>query len=70
MGAKTSLVEGTGPSLTSFPLPTVENIQAAYDDGKEEVARELIKQACCVVCSAGTPRIDGVSIMLVIIYLD
>lgn len=58
MGAKASLVESPGP----FPSPTLENIQAAYEGKQEEVARELIQQACCVECSAGMPRIDGVSV--------
>lgn len=62
VGAKVSLVEDTGPRSTLFTQPTFQNIQAAYEDGEEDVARELIQQACCVVCSAGTPRIDGVSI--------
>lgn len=59
MGAKASLVEGPGSALG--PSPTLENIQAAYEDGEEEAARELVQQACCVECSVGTPRIDGVS---------
>lgn len=61
MGAKASLVEGPGPGSAMFPSPTLENIQAAYEEKQEEVARELIQQACCVECSAGMPRIDGVS---------
>ncbi len=61
MGAKASLVQGLEPSSTLVPSPTLENIQAAYEDGEEEVARELIQQACCVECSAGAPNIDGVS---------
>lgn len=63
MGAKASLVEGTGPSPAALaPSPTLENIQAAYDDGEEETARELIQRACCTECSAGMPQIDGVSL--------
>ncbi|XP_026149127.1 leucine-rich repeat serine/threonine-protein kinase 1 isoform X3 [Mastacembelus armatus] len=62
MGAKASLVEGMGPSSTLVPSPTLENIQAAYENG-EEAARELIQQACCVECSAGTPQIDGVRLL-------
>lgn len=60
MGAKASLLEGPGPSSALFPSPTLENIQSAYEEKQEEVARELIQQACCVECSAGMPRIDGV----------
>lgn len=60
MGAKASLLEGPGPGSALFPSPTLENIQAAYEEKQEEVARELIQQACCVECSAGMPRIDGV----------
>nr|XP_024655157.1 leucine-rich repeat serine/threonine-protein kinase 1 [Maylandia zebra] len=65
MGAKVSLVEDTGPCSTLLTHPTFKNIQAAYEDGEEDVARELIQQACCVVCSAGTPRIDGVRLLCV-----
>uniref|UniRef100_A0A3P8RJX0 non-specific serine/threonine protein kinase n=1 Tax=Amphiprion percula TaxID=161767 RepID=A0A3P8RJX0_AMPPE len=64
MGAKASMVEGTGPSST-LPSPTLENIQAAYDKGEEEIARELIQQACCVECSAGPPYIDAVNLLCV-----
>lgn len=62
MGAKASLVQGPGPSAALFPSPTLENIQAAYEDKQEEVARELIQQACCAECSAGMPCFDGVRI--------
>ncbi|XP_070704804.1 leucine-rich repeat serine/threonine-protein kinase 1 [Pempheris klunzingeri] len=65
MGAKASLVEGPGPGAALVPSPTLENIQAAYEDGDEEAARELIQQACCVECSAGRPRIDGVRLLCV-----
>ncbi|XP_049417413.1 leucine-rich repeat serine/threonine-protein kinase 1 isoform X1 [Epinephelus fuscoguttatus] len=65
MGAKASLLEGPGPGSTLGPSPTLENIQAAYEDGEGESARELIQQACCVECSAGMPRIDGVRLMCV-----
>lgn len=60
MGAKTSLLDASegGPVL---PSPTLENIKAAYEDQQVEVARELVQQACCVECSAGTPRVPGVS---------
>lgn len=62
MGAKASLLVGPGPGTSGLvPSPTLENIQAAYAEREEEVARELIQQACCVECSAGMPRIDGVS---------
>lgn len=60
MGAKTSLFEVSGPR-SALPPPTLENIQAAYEDKRVEVARELIQQACCVECSAGMPRVRGVS---------
>ncbi|XP_028257720.1 leucine-rich repeat serine/threonine-protein kinase 1 [Parambassis ranga] len=64
MGAKASLVEGTGPSPAALaPSPTLENIQAAYDDGEEETARELIQRACCTECSAGMPQINGVRLL-------
>lgn len=60
MGAKTSLFEVSEHSPV-LPSPTLENIQAAYEDKQVAVARELIQQACCVECSAGTPRVRGVS---------
>lgn len=60
MGAKTSLFEVSEHSPL-LPSPTLENIRAAYEEKQEEVARELIQQACCVECSAGTPRVHGVS---------
>ncbi|KAM9765342.1 leucine-rich repeat serine/threonine-protein kinase 1 [Menidia menidia] len=47
MGAKASQEEAFGP------LSKLEGIEAAYEGGDEEAARELIKQACCVECSAG-----------------
>uniref|UniRef100_A0A4W6D0S7 Uncharacterized protein n=1 Tax=Lates calcarifer TaxID=8187 RepID=A0A4W6D0S7_LATCA len=53
-----------GPGSSLAPSLTLENIQTAYEDG-EESARELIQQACCVECSAGTPRIDGVHLLCV-----
>lgn len=65
MGAKASLAEGPGPGSALTPSPTLENIQAAYEDGEEEAARELIQKACCVECSAGTPRIDGIRLLCV-----
>lgn len=61
MGAKPSLVDSTAHKSAVVPSPTMENIQAAYEDGEVEVAKELIKQACCVECSAGMPQIEGVS---------
>ncbi|XP_068169115.1 leucine-rich repeat serine/threonine-protein kinase 1 isoform X2 [Antennarius striatus] len=67
MGAKTSLVEGPAPASALLPPPTLENIQGAYKEKQEEVARELIQQACCVECSAGLPRIDGVHLLCVAI---
>lgn len=60
MGAKTSLFE-VSEHGSMLPSPTLENIQAAYEDQQLEVARELIQQACCVECSAGMPRVHGVS---------
>lgn len=61
MGAKASLVEGIAHRSAVVPSPTLENIQAAYEDGEVEAAKELIQQACCMECSAGIPHIDGVS---------
>lgn len=61
MGAKASLEEGPGLCSSLVPSPTLENIQAAYEEGEGEAARELIKQACCVECSEGIPGINGVS---------
>lgn len=61
MGAKASSVEGPGAGSALGPSPTLENINAAYEEKQDEAARELIKQACCIECSAGSPRIDGVS---------
>lgn len=60
MGAKASLFEVSEHSA-ALPSPTLENIQAAYEGKRVEVARELLQQACCVECSAGMPRVRGVS---------
>ncbi|KAM8889549.1 leucine-rich repeat serine/threonine-protein kinase 1 isoform 3-T3 [Synchiropus picturatus] len=65
MGAKISLVESAAPRPALTPSPTLENIQAAYEGGEEDSARELIQQACCVECSAGMPRIGGTSLLCV-----
>ncbi|XP_074480599.1 leucine-rich repeat serine/threonine-protein kinase 1 isoform X2 [Sebastes fasciatus] len=65
MGAKSSLVEGPGHGSALVTSPTLENIRAAYEDGEEEAARELVQQACCVECSAGMPRINGVRLLCV-----
>ncbi|KAM8762163.1 leucine-rich repeat serine/threonine-protein kinase 1 [Acanthopagrus schlegelii] len=67
MGAKASLVEGPGADSALGPSPTLENIKAAYEEKQEEAARELIQQACCIECSAGFPRIDGVRLLCVAI---
>ncbi|XP_059205698.1 leucine-rich repeat serine/threonine-protein kinase 1 [Centropristis striata] len=64
MGAKASL-EVQGPSSALVPSPTLENIRSAYEDRDGEAARELIQQACCIECSAGMPRIDGVRLLCV-----
>lgn len=61
MGAKLSLEDGIGQGSALVPSLTVENIQAAYADGEEGTARELIQQATCVECSVGSSHIDGVS---------
>ncbi|KAF7666866.1 hypothetical protein LDENG_00091190 [Lucifuga dentata] len=65
MGAKASLVEGPCPRSPLAPPPTLENIQAAYEGGEVDAARELIQQACCVDCSVGSPRIRGVRLLSV-----
>uniref|UniRef100_H3CMJ3 non-specific serine/threonine protein kinase n=1 Tax=Tetraodon nigroviridis TaxID=99883 RepID=H3CMJ3_TETNG len=62
MGARTSLFE-VSEHGSVLPSPTLENIQAAYEDKQVEVARELIQQACCVECSAGVPRVGGVNLL-------
>ncbi|KAM4592288.1 leucine-rich repeat serine/threonine-protein kinase 1 isoform 1-T1 [Odontesthes bonariensis] len=58
MGAKASQVEASGPTSR------LENIEAAYEGGDEEGARELIRQACCVECCAGIYT-DGVRLLSV-----
>ncbi|KAM3876631.1 leucine-rich repeat serine/threonine-protein kinase 1 [Diretmus argenteus] len=63
MGAKASLAGGLGPGSSLAQSPTLENIQAAYEDGEPDAAGELIQQACCVECSTGCPRIDGVRLL-------
>nr|XP_020479276.1 leucine-rich repeat serine/threonine-protein kinase 1 [Monopterus albus] len=63
MGAKPSLMGGTGPGSALVPSPILENIQAAYEAGQVEAAREQIQQACCVECRGGTPRIDGLHLL-------
>ncbi|XP_062246581.1 leucine-rich repeat serine/threonine-protein kinase 1 isoform X1 [Platichthys flesus] len=59
MGAKTSLVDAMGAHSALAPSLTLENIQAAYKEGEEMAARELIQRACCMECSAGEPLING-----------
>ena len=68
MGAKASLAGGPGggtlspsPSSSLGTSPTLENIQAAYEDGQRDAALELLRQACCVECTLGTARLQGVS---------
>ncbi|KAF0043650.1 hypothetical protein F2P81_004987 [Scophthalmus maximus] len=63
MGAKASSVDGMGAGSALASSLTLENIQAAYEEGEEHAARELIQKACCMECSAGTPRIDGVHLL-------
>ncbi|XP_076011527.1 leucine-rich repeat serine/threonine-protein kinase 1 isoform X2 [Genypterus blacodes] len=65
MGAKASLVEGPCPGSSLTPSPTLEDIQSAYEAGERDAARELIQQACCMECSTGSPRIDGVRLLCV-----
>ncbi|KAM4602503.1 leucine-rich repeat serine/threonine-protein kinase 1 [Polymixia lowei] len=65
MGAKASLAGGSGLASSLGKSPTLENIQAAYEDGVQDTARELIQQACCVECSTGGPRLDGVRLLCV-----
>ncbi|XP_029353806.1 leucine-rich repeat serine/threonine-protein kinase 1 isoform X1 [Echeneis naucrates] len=65
MGGKVSLVDGMGHGSVLIPSLTLENIQAAYEEGEEGAAKELIQQACCVDCSTGTPHIDGVHLLCV-----
>ncbi|KAM4596959.1 leucine-rich repeat serine/threonine-protein kinase 1 [Fundulus diaphanus] len=61
-GAEASLVETADPN--SRKASTLEKIKAAYEDGDEETARELIQQACCVDCSMGIQP-DGVRLLTV-----
>ncbi|KAM9861302.1 leucine-rich repeat serine/threonine-protein kinase 1 [Aulostomus maculatus] len=63
MGSKASLPEGPGPGSALAPSPTLENIQAAYEEGEEEAARELIQQACSVDCGVAPPCIDRVRLL-------
>ncbi|XP_028999543.1 leucine-rich repeat serine/threonine-protein kinase 1 isoform X2 [Betta splendens] len=63
MGAKASSAEGMRSA--AVPFPTLENIQATYEAGETDTAKELIKQACCVECSAGMPPIEGVHLLSV-----
>ncbi|XP_010769590.1 leucine-rich repeat serine/threonine-protein kinase 1-like [Notothenia coriiceps] len=65
MGAKASLVEDPVPGSAMVTSPTLDNIRAAYEEGENEAARELIQQACCVECSAAVPHIDGVGLLCV-----
>ncbi|XP_033847563.1 leucine-rich repeat serine/threonine-protein kinase 1 isoform X2 [Periophthalmus magnuspinnatus] len=50
-----------GSTLDSYI--TLENIRAIYESGEQDVARELVQQACCQECSVGQPRIDGVDLL-------
>ncbi|XP_069384604.1 leucine-rich repeat serine/threonine-protein kinase 1 isoform X3 [Paralichthys olivaceus] len=63
MGAKASLVDAVGGRSALAPSLTLENILAAYKEGEEMAARELIQTACCMECSAGTPQINGVHLL-------
>ncbi|CAL8404626.1 unnamed protein product [Boreogadus saida] len=72
MGAKASLAVGPGggtfsssPSSSLGTSPTLENIQAAYEDGQRDAARELLRQACCVECTLGMARLQGVRLLCV-----
>lgn len=64
MGAKASAM-GSGGASSLGPSPTLENIQAAYREGESSRARELIQQACCVLCSAASPRLEGLRLLCV-----
>ncbi|XP_071001294.1 leucine-rich repeat serine/threonine-protein kinase 1-like, partial [Oncorhynchus clarkii lewisi] len=64
MGAKASAM-GSGGASSLGPSPTLENIQAAYGEGESSRARELIQQACCVECSAASPRLEGLRLLCV-----
>ncbi|XP_037835926.1 leucine-rich repeat serine/threonine-protein kinase 1 [Kryptolebias marmoratus] len=63
-GTKAPLVQTTGSISAAVPPSCVENIEAAYDRGDEDAARELIQRACCVECSAGLHP-DGVRLLAV-----
>ncbi|XP_054590342.2 leucine-rich repeat serine/threonine-protein kinase 1 isoform X2 [Nothobranchius furzeri] len=63
-GTKAPLVEVPGPISNPIYSVNVENIEAAYEDGDEEAARELIQQACCVKCSSGFQP-DGLRLLSV-----
>uniref|UniRef100_A0A674AEA6 non-specific serine/threonine protein kinase n=1 Tax=Salmo trutta TaxID=8032 RepID=A0A674AEA6_SALTR len=56
---------GSGGASSLGPSPTLENIQAAYREGESSRARELIQQACCVECSAASPRLEGLRLLCV-----
>ncbi|XP_037553156.1 leucine-rich repeat serine/threonine-protein kinase 1 [Nematolebias whitei] len=61
-GARAPPVETTDSDPEAVLPSSLENIEAAYERGDEEVARELIQQACCVECSAGIHP-DGVHLL-------
>lgn len=72
-GTSTSVSSASSASTSSSSSssflgtsPTLDSIQAAYEDGEPDAALELIQQACCMECSAGTAhRLQGVRLLAV-----
>ncbi|XP_028981151.1 leucine-rich repeat serine/threonine-protein kinase 1 isoform X2 [Esox lucius] len=62
MGGKASTLGNDGGSSLG-PSPTLENIQGAYKEGDNGMARELIQQACHLESSEGGPRLEGLRLL-------